>query len=336
MTVINESELAQLTHLDQVLMWSIMSINASNLDSRNTYISDNAAIRSESKDFISWSVTRDDKGIGRFVFSALLPLVNPHPLKDKESLLERIWSYSPYDPDLQTEDSVYGYGWQIPTIPLWADTTERLLAHVAIIGAKIAKYARLTKKPEGAWANIHTDYWADCEYVINDSPYGGSMTIAGSLSFNWQSYLNGDSLIKCLNPFIGHASEVSCNFPDLAILWNVPPVSPSLPPVVDIFLPPQSIAVLIPSVGVQVNGEESSARDLIDSYSGGFALDDLLPDWLVDAQDNYQQRADQQRNDSGDIGDKTPKLIESLPVCKEQDPEMTTYINSLAEKIKTK
>jgi hypothetical protein len=328
MTVINEAELAQLTHLDQLLMWSIMSINASNLDARNTYVSDNAAIRAESKDFVSWSLTRDENGLGKFVFNVLLPLVNPHPLKDKESLLERIWSYSPYDPDMQTESDIFGYGWKIPTIPLWADTTERLLAHVAIMGSTIAKYIRVPLIYDANRPRVEAKYWAQCEYSINDSPYGGSMTIAGYLTFNWQSYLNGKSLIKCLNPPLEDASEVSCNFPDLAVWWQIPPISPSLPL--------ESIFYLMPPLDPLIEGEELPARKLIDSYGGGFALDEILPDWLVDAQNNYQNRADERQNDSADIGNKTPKLIESLPLCKEQDPEMVTYINSLAEKIKTK
>ena len=71
MTIINQSELSKLKYLDQVLMWAIMSINNSNLDSKNNYISDNAGVRAESKDYITWSVAQDDNGAGKFVFSAL-------------------------------------------------------------------------------------------------------------------------------------------------------------------------------------------------------------------------------------------------------------------------
>ena len=90
MTVINRDELAQLNTLDQVLLWTIVSINSANLDARNPYIADSAAIRAESADYVRWSVGQDEKGRGLFTFSALLPLVNPQPLQDKASILERI------------------------------------------------------------------------------------------------------------------------------------------------------------------------------------------------------------------------------------------------------
>jgi hypothetical protein len=327
LTIINESELAELSTLDQVLMWSIVSINASNLDSRNNYISDNAAIRAESKDYISWSVVQDDKGNGKFVFSALLPVVNPHPLNDKRSIVERIWSYSPFDPTLQIAPAIAGYGWQIPTIPIWVDTTERLLAHVAIIATTIAKYARLTKLDDAAWANIHTEYWADCQYSISDTPYGGQMTVTGYLSIDWNAYISGKSLLKCLNPYIGHASDINCNFPNLMQLWNVGNV--------DISLPYQDLIPLIPATGRLIFGEDS-AQGLIDSYSGAYFLDEAVPDWYTEALDNYQNEADNSSNTSADIGNTTPKLIESLSICKEQDPEIISFAVSLADRVAIK
>jgi len=308
-------------------MWSIVSINASNLDGRNNYISDNAAIRAESKDYISWSVTQDDKGQGKFVFSAMLPLVNPHPLKDKESLIERIWSYSPYDPDLQTEDGISGYGWQIPTIPIWVDTTERLLAHVAIIATNISKYARLTRGTEAFWATIRKEYWADCQYSISDSPYGGEMVITGYLSIDWHSYINGKSLIRCLNPYGGHASHINCNFPNLMQLWNVGDV--------DISLPIETLTPLIPATGELIGGEDS-AESLIDSYGGNNFIDEAVPDWYMQSLVGYKNQADNSANSSADIGNTTPQLIESLAFCKEQDPEIISFTVSLADKVPIK
>jgi hypothetical protein len=327
LTVINEAELAELTTLDQVLMWSIVSINASNLDARNNYISDNAAIRAESKDYIQWSITQDDKGKGRFVFSALLPIVNPNPLKDKDSIIQRIWSYSPYDPTLQMETGIMGYGWQLPSLPIWVDTTERLLAYCAILATAISKYARLTKGTAEFWANYSGEYWADCQYSISDSPYGGEMTITGYLTIDWSAYLKGKSLIRCLNPPVGHANNVNCNFPDLRLLWNVPDV--------DLALPVESITPIIPSTGNYIVGG-ISAEALIDSYSGSYFMDGAVPDWIKDAQDSYQNQSDTVNNKSADVGSITPKLIESLPICKEQDPEMAIFAISLADKVPIK
>ena len=327
MTVINESELAQLSTLDQVLMWSIVSINASNLDGRNNYISDNAAIRAESKDYISWSVTQDDKGRGKFVFSALLPVVNPHPLKDKDSLIERIWSYSPYDPHLQTEDGISGYGWQIGTIPIWVDTTERLLAHVAIIGTNIAKYARLTRGSEEFWATIRNEYWADCQYSISDSPFGGQMVITGYMSIDWHSYINGKSLIRCLNPYDGHASDINCNFPNLMQLWSAGNV--------DVSLPIETLMTQIPTIG-QLFNQNSTAGSLISSYGSSNFINEAVPRWYTDAIQGYKDQSDNSSNNSADIGNTTPQLVESLSFCKEQDPSMASYALFVSTKAVTK
>lgn len=196
MTVINQAELDELSRLDQVLMWSIISINASNLDSRNNYISDNAAIREESKDYIKWSVVQDDKGNGQFIFSALLPIVNPHPLQDKVSILDRVWSYSPYDPNMLTESGITGYGEGVSGLPLWIDTTEKLLAFCAVRATHLCKLARLVRGSEAFMNSLRTNYWGSCQYEITDSAYGSQMMITGYLTLNWNSYLKGQSLIR--------------------------------------------------------------------------------------------------------------------------------------------
>lgn len=329
MTVINQAELETLSTLDQVLLWSIVSINASNLDARNNYISDNAAIRAESKDYIQWSVVRDDYYRGRFVFSALLPIVNPHPLADKDSIVEKIWSYSPYDPSMVVEIGVQGYGWEKPTFPSWVDTTERLLAYCGILASKISKYARFTSGSNAFWANVAPIYWAECNYSISDTPYGGEMLITGYLTLDWARYLDGKSLIRCLNPAVGHGSDVSCNFPDLRLLWGIPEI--------DFSLSYEEMVPVIPVIGGVAPiliAVENSAQSLIDSYGGASFTDQAVPSWLKDAQDSYQNQSDVFNNKSADVGNLTPKLVESLPVCKEQDPDMSSFAISLADKVK--
>jgi hypothetical protein len=327
MTVINQSELAQLSKLDQALMWAVMSINASNLDSRNTYIVDNAAIRAESANYITWQVVQDDKGNGRFTFSALLPIVNPHPLQDKVSLLSRVWSYSPYDPSMITEDGITGYGWNLPELPTWIDTTEKLLAYLAVLATKISKYALLTKGTELFIKTIKSEYWGNCQYQITDSAYGSQMIITGYLTIDWHKYLQGNSLIRCLNPYSGHASNVNCNFPDLLDLWSVPTV--------DLTIPPEEITPLIPvgefsfapGGGVINIAQANSAEGLIDSYRQSYFNDDAVPDWYLDAINNpptYQQLYSE-GSAMSNADAEAPKIIESLPTCKEQDPAVVSY-----------
>jgi hypothetical protein len=335
MTVINQSELAELTTLDQVLMWSIVSINASNLDSRNNYISDNAAIRAESANYIQWSVTQDDNGRGKFIYTALLPVVNPHPLKNKNSIIEKILSYSPFDPDMQTESGINGYGFQLPNLPAWIQTTEQILAYAGVIASQISKYAFMTTGDNAFWENIHPEYWAECQYKISDSAYGGSMILTGTLSIDWHSYLNGRSLIECLNAYQPHASDVNCNFPQLKLLWAVNDV--------DIFAPPIDVFPLIPLTGpiIVTDGgailnTEDGAGGLIDSYSQSYFNDGMVPPWLLQAIEDPSSSVNQITGGTNVTGSTTPQLIESLPVCKEQDPSMASYAIQLGNKVQTK
>lgn len=327
MTVINQAELAELTKLDQVLMWSIISINASNLDSRNNNISDNAVIRAESRDYIRWDVVQDDKGDGRFMFSALLPIVNPHPLKDKLSILDRVWSYSPFDPDMQTEAGISGYGQAVGNIPSWVNTTEKLLAVCAVRATKVSKLSPLISGPQEFINSIIAKYWGNCQYQITDSAYGSQMTITGYLTIDWNKYIAGKSLIKCLNPFAGHATDINCNFPNISILFNTP---------VDLEVPIEEIIALVPVGGFAlppsgyggavIVGEDNSAESLIDSYGQHYFSDDVVPDWYLEASKNIQIFRSSSFGDNQSPADsKAPKLIESLPICKEQDPDVVNY-----------
>ena len=326
MTVINQAELAKLTHLDQVLMWSIISINASNLDPRNNNISDNAAIREESRDYISWKVVQGDKWTGKFTFTALLPIVNPKPLQNKNSIIERVWSYSPFElsTGMNLDIDYNGIGFELPNLPSWTNTTERLLAFCAILGTKISVLSRLLSGSESQMAIINPDLWADCQYSITDSAYGSQMSITGYLTIDWQKYIQGDNLIRCLIPHIQTASEMNCNFPDLRNTWGSP--------FSDIYNSNmESLIKFVPSGDYNTSGAmsdlDTGAESLIDSYSQKYYSDDALPDWYKDAIDNPPQLQDF----LGGIGNvsssdaQAPKLIESLPICKEQDSSVVNY-----------
>jgi hypothetical protein len=329
MTVINQAEFAELSRLDQILMWSIISINASNLDGRNSYVSDNAAIREESKDYIQWQVVQDDQGAGKFTFTALLPIVNPHPLQDKDSLLARVWSYSPYDPNLETEAGIVGYGWGVPPLPDWIETTEQLLAYVAVLASKIVKLAPKIKGSQSFVDSIKRQYWGECQYQITDSAYGSQMTITGYLTLNWRTFINGGSLIRCLNPPLADASNVNCNFPDLVEVWGTPSLDLLLPFEAILLTVPQSGVSIPPlSAGTQIEGVDAdSAEGLINSYGQSYFLDDALPDWYRDAIENPPplQTFVSGLGNLGSNDQKAPKIIESLPICKEQDPSVVSY-----------
>jgi hypothetical protein len=310
-------------------MWSIISINASNLDARNNYISDNAAIRAESKDYIQWSVVQDESGNGRFIFTALLPIVNPHPLQDKNSILDRVWSYSPFDPNLLTESGITGFGEGISGLPFWIDTTEKLLAFAAVRAAKVCKLAPLITGTEALINSIKRQYWGSCQYQITDSAYGSQMTITGYLTIDWYKYVNGKSLIRCLDPYAGHASDINCNFPSITTLFNIAAI--------DLELPVEQLIPLIPvgayglppggGAGIEMSVQQSSAEYLIDSYGQNYFIDDALPDWYRDIINNpppLQTFVSGLGNVSSPDA-QAPRIIESLPICKEQDPAVVNY-----------
>jgi hypothetical protein len=310
------------------LMWSIISINASNLDARNPNISDNAAIRAESKDYIQWSVVQDESGNGRFVFTALLPIVNPHPLKDKPSILDRVWSYSPYDPDLLTESGITGYGEGVSGLPVWIDTTEKLLAFCAVRATNVCKLAPLITGTEALINSIKRQYWGNCQYQITDSPYGSQMVITGYLTIDWHKYIKGKSLIRCLDPYAGHASDINCNFPSITALFNIAAIDLTLPIEQLIPLVPVGAFGLPPGGGpaIEIAVEQNSAEDLINSYGQNYFVDDAVPDWYSAAPPLLWVGRTEFTNLNPNSPDaKAPKLIESLPICKEQDPSVVNY-----------
>jgi hypothetical protein len=329
MTVINQAELDELIRLDQVLMWSIISINASNLDARNNYISDNAAIRAESANYITWQVVQDESGNGRFTFTALLPIVNPHPLQDKVSILDRVWSYSPYDPNMITEAGITGYGEGISGLPFWIDTTEKLLAFAAVRAAKVCKLAPLITGTQELINSIKRQYWGSCQYQITDSAYGSQMTITGYLTIDWYKYVKGKSLIRCLDPYAGHASDINCNFPSITELFNIAAIDLELPVEQLIPLIPVGAFGLPPGGGaaIEMSVEQSSAEYLIDSYGQNYFIDDALPDWYRDIINNPPQ-LQTFASGLGNVSSadaQAPRIIESLPICKEQDPAVVNY-----------
>jgi hypothetical protein len=306
-----------------------MSINASNLDSRNTNISDNAAIRSESKDYITWQVSQDENGNGRFTFTALLPIVNPNPLQDKINLLSRVWSYSPFEPDMITEAGISGFGSSMPTLPSWIDTVEKLLAYTAVRATKVSKLASLTTGTLLFMNLVNFNLWGNCQYRITDSAYGSEMTITGYLTIDWHTYLTGGSLIRCLNPHQSYANNINCNFPDLPTLWSVGSV--------DLDLAIEDLILLVPvgGFGVPHTGnlprdislDANSAESLIDSYGQNYFIDDAVPSWYQDIINNPPnlQTFTTGIGSVSPADSKSPKLVESLPICKEQDPSIISY-----------
>lgn len=134
-----------------------------------------------------------------------------------------------------------------------------------------------------------------------------------------------------MDPIPRHASDINCNFPSIAILFNIPGI--------DLGLPVPDLIELIPAGGymfppggvfgggVSILAEDNTAEALIDSYGQNNFIDDALPDWYLDAIKNPPplQTLVSGLGNLGNNDDKAPKLIESLPICKEQDPSVVSY-----------
>lgn len=141
MTKINYTELSNIQYVDQALVWCVVELEHSNHHPNNFYLYDNAAIRAESKDFVSWQVLQDDEGNGQFIFTGLLPIRNPHPLLEERSILECVKSYTEY---LVVDELITfptgGYGMLLPAIPIYIDSMEKLLVWLVRLVEAVNRY----------------------------------------------------------------------------------------------------------------------------------------------------------------------------------------------------
>jgi hypothetical protein len=271
MTVINQSELSQILYVDQALMWCVIELEHSNHHIDNYYLSDNAAVRAESQDFVSWEVTQDSDGNGQFVFTALLPILNRHPLLQQNSIIECVMSYTIFR--LTDEQITYpsdGKGMLLPTIPTYINTLEKLLVWLVQLVEGVNRYIKLIN------ALVSVDF---VETVDTPAPTidlsEGVVTIAG------------------LEP-------------------------------------------LAPILAVVDNGT-GGAEENISQYENAGSDPNATPEWYMDAVDNLQIYYSSGASGGGGGGgnpEPTPVdpgngnnggLLDTLPVCKEQDPKIISF-----------
>jgi hypothetical protein len=133
------------------LMWCVIELEHANHHPDNLYLSDNASVRAESVDFVSWAVIQDESGNGQFVYNALLPLYNPHPMLQQQSIIECVKSYTVFQlPGEQITYPVGGKGMLLPTIPTYIDSMEKLLVWLVQIVEGVNRYVKLINDLIGA------------------------------------------------------------------------------------------------------------------------------------------------------------------------------------------
>jgi hypothetical protein len=266
MTAINQAELSQILYVDQALIWCVVELEHSNHHIDNYYLSDNAAVRAESQDFVSWQVIQDSDGNGQFVFTALLPILNRHPLLQQNSIIECVMSYTVFR--LSDEQITYptdGKGMLLPTIPTYINTLEKLLVWLVQLVEGVNRYIKLINKL------ISVDF-----VETTDTP---APTI---------DIIDGITTISGLDP-------------------------------------------LAPILRIADSATGSGEENIAQYENAGFDQN-VTPEWYMEAIDNIQSNS----SSGGGGGNQEPTPVDpgngnnggsfdTLPICKEQDPKITTF-----------
>jgi hypothetical protein len=268
MTKINQDELAQIEYVDQALMWCVIELEHANHHPENLYLSDNASVRAEAVDFVSWAVIQDESGNGQFVYNALLPLYNPHPLLQQQSIIECVKSYTVFQlPGEQITYPVGGKGMLLPTIPTYIDTMEKLLFWLVQIVEGVNRYIKLINDLIGA-EFVETATAPTPTVSIDD----GVVSITG---------------LEAVAPILETQSS-----------------SPT------------------------------TAEGIISQYESSGYDPNAVPDWYMNYVDNLSNSSGGDSGTSGGGGEPKPVdpgsgnnsgNIDTLPVCKEQDPKIVSF-----------
>jgi hypothetical protein len=272
MTKINTNELNQIQYVDQALMWAVISLRAANHHVDNYQLSDNAAVRAESIDYLEWAVVQDDQGEGQFIFTALFPIRNVNPLLEQQSIIQCVKDYTGFQ--LPAQLITYptgGQGLLLPTIPTYVNTLEKLVV------------------------------WL-CQLVEGVNRY-----------------------IKLINVLIeaGFTATPTRPKPIINITGGVPIISGV-----------GAVAAIIEGVA----NDNLSPEGIISQYENSSSSYDAVPGWYQDSinlinsgsgngggsnNGNSNPNSEPKPVDPGN-GNK-PNGIDTLPVCKEQDPIVTSY-----------
>lgn len=139
MTQINTTELSMLQTLDQGILWAVLSLHRANTDPTNVWYSDNAAVRQTvAKNLVNWSIRQNQEGIGKFAFSAVMPLLDRDPMTNQDDICQVIKSYSAFLLTSQLLDPPgSSKGFPMPPLPDYVETMEQLLFFLCRIAAAI-------------------------------------------------------------------------------------------------------------------------------------------------------------------------------------------------------
>jgi hypothetical protein len=268
MTKINQAELAQIKYVDQALMWCVIELEHANHHPDNFYLSDNAAVRADAVNFVSWAVIQDDAGNGQFVYNALLPIYNPHPMLEQRSIIDCVKSYTIFQlPGEQITYPVGGKGMLLPSIPTYIDTMEKLLVWLVQIVEGVNRY------------------------------------------------------IKLINDLIGVNFVESAAIPTPTVTIEGGVVSIG------------GLAAVAPILETQANAP-TTAEGIISQYESSNFDSNAVPDWYLNHIDNLGSSANSSSGTDGGGGEPKPVdpgsgnnsgNIDTLPVCKEQDPKIVSF-----------
>jgi hypothetical protein len=141
MTSINYTEYNQLQSFDQALVWAVTTLAKANRHPDNKDYQQQASIRADAVNLVSWDIVLDADGQPFLNYSATFPLVAPNPLASTIGLPQRIPEYVMWQPATEPMTiPTNGQGMPTPPIPPEIDTLERLVCWLSLIGHQLREY----------------------------------------------------------------------------------------------------------------------------------------------------------------------------------------------------
>jgi hypothetical protein len=141
MTSINYTEYSQLQTFDQALVWAVTTLAKANRHPDNKDYQQQASIRADAVNLVSWDIVLDEDGQPFLNYSATFPLVAPNPLASTTGLPQRIPEYVMFEPDPELM-AIPATGQGMPALPIppEIDTLERLVCWLSLIGHQLRDY----------------------------------------------------------------------------------------------------------------------------------------------------------------------------------------------------
>jgi hypothetical protein len=96
MTGFSKAKALEIVGLDQALLYTIVSLERANRAYDNYEWNRDPTLPVEAQEDVNWSIVKDDNGLGRIVFKAIIPLSNRHPFLGKRNIVSQVRAFTNY------------------------------------------------------------------------------------------------------------------------------------------------------------------------------------------------------------------------------------------------